>query len=110
MGILMLAISTTVIFSLESMIILVFTMLLILLPDSYTRVNSVYFWIGVKIFYVHYFLMTLPRFILLWIAHCSNIGKVNTFSRWCLAYFFVVTTVVLGLLQVMVTVNTYLAR
>ena len=63
---------------------------------------------GILIFlFMHYFLVTLPRFILFWIAHCSNISKVNTSSRWGLAYTYVVTTVVFALLQVMITGYAY---
>ena len=46
----------------------------------------------------HYFVVTVPRFILILWFQCYIVNKMNVRARWCLAKVYLFTTVIWGLI------------
>ena len=49
---------------------------------------------------LHCVVVALPRFFLFWVAHCCNVNKLHLLSRWALAYTYLATTVIWGLILI----------
>merc|ERR1712008_189952 len=61
----------------------------------------------VIIWTLHVCLVITPRFILFWVAHCTNVGKSNLSARWWLAYTYLATTVIWVIMLIVADAITF---